>query len=188
MTRIVRLPFSRGQFKVGEFAAWLVKMGAQIGTPTNTYEVIRYRAYQAGGRKPATHIVYAKETGALTFTGKSQDHYEAFIRGDHVPGMFVSALDGVPNPDLPIVEKPSQAEKRRRKLVARDGDECWFCGRTMGDDVTIEHLVAKAKGGSNHIENFALAHKRCNALAADKPLVEKIAMRARMRAEAGAAA
>ena len=186
MSTIVRLPFDRGQLKVGPFAAWLVKMGAQVGTPTNAYEVIRYRAYSSGGQRAETHIVYAKESGRLTFTGKSQAHYEAFLRGEAVAGMFVSKLDGAPNPSTPKApDAPSLSAKRRNKLLARDGDCCWFCGVAMGDDVTIEHLVAKAKGGTNHLENFALAHRACNALAGDKPLIEKIALRARLRADAG---
>jgi len=67
--------------------------------------------------------------------------------------------------------------------LSRDGDECWYCGLEMGVDATIEHLVPKSKGGLNGLANYVLAHKVCNAAAADKPLVAKIEMRSRMRAE-----
>jgi len=178
------VPIRRAQFRTADFAAWLVKQGAEIGRQTNSYEVIRYRAYHLGSAKALTHIVYAKETGLLTWTGASRLHYAAFAAGMIYRGMFVSQLDGpVPAQPTPAPKTgPSKSERRRNRLLMRDGDGCWFCGLAMGDDITIEHLVSKSKGGSDQLANFALAHKRCNALAGDRPLVEKIELRAQLRA------
>lgn len=81
---------------------------------------------------------------------------------------------------------PRRAERHRAALLQRDGSDCWFCGRDLGDDITIEHLVPRSKGGVNHLDNYALAHAKCNQDAADKTLVEKIDMRARLRAEQAA--
>jgi 5-methylcytosine-specific restriction endonuclease McrA len=78
---------------------------------------------------------------------------------------------------------PSKAEKQRAKLLARDGDECWFCGDPLGDDQTIEHLVPKSAGGRNALANYALAHAKCNHDAADLPLIQKVEMRTRLRAK-----
>lgn len=176
------LPLVRGRFDTAGFAAWLVEQGAEVGIPTNPYEVIRYRAYRIGGKRAETHVVYSKDNGRLTFAGITRQHYEAFLSGDRVPGMFVSKLDGAPNPEPAESRKPSSTAKRRAKLLQRDGDECWFCGLAMGDDVTIEHLVPRSAGGPDKLANYALAHAKCNHAAADKPLIQKIELRAQMRA------
>jgi hypothetical protein len=174
------LPIRRKDFDVQGFLAFVAQHGGEIGTPTNPYEVVRYRAYWRGTKTSAVHIVYAKENGLLTWTGGSEGHYRAF-------------LAGTPMEELPCAEpkrakgKQASAEsagdKLRRKLIARDGGDCWFCGEAMGPDCTIEHLVPKASGGRNALANYALAHRRCNNDAADLPLVEKIALRARLRGE-----
>jgi 5-methylcytosine-specific restriction endonuclease McrA len=177
------LPIRDGQFDLPNFAAWLARNGAEIGIPGNPYEVIRYRAYVDGGRSPATHIVYRKETGLLTWTGETKAHYQQFLTGSV---LWPSAPR---DPDRPFLTTyPTEKAKRRlrgevtrEKLFERDGDECWFCGEPMGDDCTIEHLVPKSAGGRNMLANYALAHSGCNHRAANLPLVKKIAMRARLR-------
>jgi hypothetical protein len=185
-----QLPIRRQQFQMQEFCAWLTKMGAEICAPTNPYEVVRYRAYTVRGRKPVVNVVYAKDNGLLTFTRFSHHHYRAFIAGEHVPGMFVSKLDTVaaddPAREAVARKNYSTADrkaKQRADLLARDGSVCWFCGGEMGDDITVEHLVPKSKGGKNALNNYALAHQQCNARAADKPLVEKIALREKLRSQ-----
>jgi hypothetical protein len=183
------LPIRRAQFKTAAFAAWLAQNGAEVGMPTNPYEVVRYRAYHAGSNKPLTHIVYAKESGLLNFQGASAEHYQLFANGQTFARDY--ALGGsrnpfvVPKAEREAIAAPDQSKGqiRREKLIARDGDECWFCGIAMGDDCTIEHLVPRSAGGGNKLANYALAHAKCNHAAADKPLVEKIAIRERMRRE-----
>jgi len=182
------LPVRRSQFTVGGFAHWLTKNGAELTKTTNPYEVIRYRAYSVKSRRPLTHIVYSKENGLLNFQGLSREHYLAFLAGEEMPIIKVLASDRMMKPDVAAQtpksakDGPSLTSKQRAKLLARDGDECWFCGRALGDDITIEHLVPKSKGGGNTLDNYALAHAVCNHKAANKPLVEKIELRARMRA------
>lgn len=193
------LPIRRAQFKTADFAAWLARNGAEIGKPTNAYEVIRYKAWAGATKRAETHIVYAKENGLLTFTGASQAHYIQFQTGAqmyptpesnpfHVPrqargnppGGWVRP-DGGPFRKDAETSASAQA-KRRQRLIERDGADCWFCGVPLGDDITIEHLVPKSEGGRNTLANYALAHQRCNLQAANLPLVKKIALRAEMRA------
>lgn len=188
---VVSLPIRRQQFDTPGFAAWLAKHGAEVGVPTNPYEVVRYRAYAKGGKRPLTNIVYAKDNGLLNFQGQSAEHYAAFQSGEVVAGLFMSQFERDPatedrNPFLvPLADrKPAKQSKSaitRERLLERDGDACWFCGDAMGEDMTIEHLVPKSKGGLNGLANYVLAHKRCNAAAADMPLVAKIEMRAKAR-------
>lgn len=178
------LPIRRAQFRCADFAAWLASNGAEIGMPTNPYEVIRYRAYQPGRARAATHVVYAKESGLLNFQGASAAHYEAFLSGWSVTLRRLPADGGVFLVTPPADPDLSASAKMRKRLLKRDGDECWFCGVAMGEDVTLEHLVPKSKGGANSHTNYALAHRACNNAAADMPLVQKIALRERMRTEA----
>ena len=185
------LPIRRRDFDTQGFLAFLAENGCEIGKPSNPYEVVRYRAYWEGSKRPITHLVYAKETGLLTWMHGSQAHYRCFLEGAVLHGNkppFESQFDrSIPAQRLALSPKSprlSQGAITREKLLARDGDDCWFCGLAMGDDCTIEHLVPKSKRGANHPDNYALAHKACNHAAADMPLVEKIAMRERLRADA----
>jgi hypothetical protein len=177
------MPVRRAHFQCADFAAWLSMNGAEVAAPTNPYEVVRYRAFWCGSKRAVTHVVYTKDSGLLTFTSGSQEHYRAFLDGQPLEGQAPRAMAPVnPRPDKdPDAE--SKGDKVRRRLLARDGDECWFCGLAMGSDVTVEHLVPKSKGGSNRLDNYALAHRACNHLAADKPLVAKIELRAQLRKE-----
>jgi hypothetical protein len=173
------LPIRRKQFDVQGFLAFLAANGCEIGQPTNPYEVVRYKAYHAGSKRPHTQVVYAKETGLLTWTGATQGHYRAFLSGA-VLAAKAPPQGFAPEPTVPV----SKQAKVRAKLRARDGDDCWFCGEVMGSDCTIEHLVPRSKGGSDKLDNYALAHAKCNRDAANKPLVAKIAMRAELRRDA----
>lgn len=175
------LPIRRKDFDVQGFLAYVANEGGEVCKPTNPYEVVRYRAYWRGTKQAATHIVYAKESGLLTWMMGSKGHYRAFLAGAPMEELPEAA----PKSDPRLTQHrvlPKGAQIRQR-LLARDGDECWFCGKPMGDDCTIEHLIAKADGGRNSMSNYALAHQRCNQLAADKPLVAKLALRAELRGE-----
>ena len=58
----------------------------------------------------------------------------------------------------------------RKILLKRDGDLCCWCNEPVLFDVpdvhpkacSIEHVKRKSKGGSNSLDNLALAHKVCN--------------------------
>lgn len=164
------VPIRRDQFDVAGFAAWLAYNGAEIGIPTNGYEVIRYLAHAEGRRKPVTHIVYAKESGLLTFMPGTREHYAQFI-GIEGSGALTGEMGA------------SQRKNMRAAIIARDGKGCWFCGgATTSATESIEHLVPRSKGGPDALANFVLAHKSCNHEAADMDLGDKIALRDRKRA------
>jgi hypothetical protein len=180
------LPIRRKDFDVQGFLAFVAQHGGEVGTPTNPYEVVRYRAYWRGTNTSGVHIVYAKENGLLTWTGGSEGHYRAFVAGtpmDELPGAQPVDWDASRKNEKQLRSAKGKTAISREKLLHRDGDECWFCGLPMGEDCTIEHLISKAKGGRNVLANYALAHRKCNNDAADLPLVEKIAMRGRLRGE-----
>lgn len=176
------MPIRVQQFRLPDFVNWLVSNGAEIVQITNPYEVVRYRAYAAKKARAELNIVYRKDNGLLTFPRDTRKHYQAFLDGKTLTGVAIPKADRAKGGTI----APTKAEERRARLIQRDGSDCWFCGRDLGDDITIEHLVARSKGGVNHLDNYALAHAKCNQDAADKTLVEKIDMRARLRAEQAA--
>ena len=66
-------------------------------------------------------------------------------------------------------------------LRERDGDDCIHCGQVMvfgaktkgPRNVSIEHIIPKARGGPNKIYNFALAHFDCNQKRGCKPITQE---------------
>lgn len=71
------------------------------------------------------------------------------------------------------------ATVRRLKPVVIDvyGIRCWLCGKGIDlalfhphpGSFSIDHVVPRSKGGSNHISNLRPAHRRCNLRRGDRP-------------------
>jgi hypothetical protein len=61
------------------------------------------------------------------------------------------------------MRQPGRSE-RLAAVLARDGDTCVWCGRTLGGRVpaTTEHVVPKVRGGPAWVENEVAACRRCN--------------------------
>lgn len=57
----------------------------------------------------------------------------------------------------------------RSMILTRDGNVCAYCG---GYGNTVDHIVPRAKGGSNRWDNLITACVKCNAAKDDKMLVE----------------
>lgn len=57
----------------------------------------------------------------------------------------------------------------RSMILTRDGNVCAYCG---GYGNTVDHIVPRAKGGSNRWDNLITACVKCNATKDDKMLVE----------------
>jgi 5-methylcytosine-specific restriction endonuclease McrA len=68
------------------------------------------------------------------------------------------------------------------RLRARDGDDCWLCGKPINFDArpnsglapTREHLLAQTFGGPDKLENLVLCHAICNRRLASLPIKEKV--------------
>jgi 5-methylcytosine-specific restriction endonuclease McrA len=91
-------------------------------------------------------------------------------------------------PSAPSEISRNARKKRRKKdlrvsrLQERDGSECFYCGLPMeAIDISVEHLLSQAEGGNDRLSNLALAHRKCNALAADLPVVGKVLLREKLR-------
>jgi hypothetical protein len=70
-------------------------------------------------------------------------------------------------------------------LIARDGEHCryckikvrrnWMLDNRYDHDATVDHVIPKAKGGRNHMENYALACRKCNHTKGDRSVEEFMA-------------
>ena len=59
----------------------------------------------------------------------------------------------------------------RRNLFKRDRFMCQYCGRKpKPDELTIDHVVPRSRGGGSSWENCVLACTRCNHAKADRAL------------------
>lgn len=66
---------------------------------------------------------------------------------------------------------PERKRQIRKQKFAEQNGRCFWCNERMSlkstdkhGKVTIEHIEPKAHGGSNRLENLALAHSWCNLL------------------------
>lgn len=51
----------------------------------------------------------------------------------------------------------------QQQIWARDGFECQYCGRSMGEvQLSIDHFVPLELGGANDTSNYVSACKKCN--------------------------
>jgi 5-methylcytosine-specific restriction endonuclease McrA len=58
----------------------------------------------------------------------------------------------------------------KENVFKRDGFQCQYCGTQK--DLTLDHLVPKAKGGKTTWNNLVTACKKCNSLKGDYSLEE----------------
>jgi len=67
-------------------------------------------------------------------------------------------------------------DEKRAAIYHRDGWACAYCGRGLvgphrvsGSGLTLDHLIPRSQGGSNHETNLVTACGTCNSSRQDKP-------------------
>jgi len=64
---------------------------------------------------------------------------------------------------------PRHVRLSRRNIYLRDNMQCQYCGRTPpNDELTIDHIVPRSRGGKTVWTNVVLACARCNTLKGDR--------------------
>jgi hypothetical protein len=65
--------------------------------------------------------------------------------------------------------KALQAKRwMREQVIARDGLTCQYCRRELHPrEATLDHRVARSKGGPDSLDNLCIACGRCNGRKAD---------------------
>ena len=79
------------------------------------------------------------------------------------------------NPHRPRKSRKSQKQDKRELLFEICGGCCPNCGRPLQNKrskerdsyMTIDHVVAKSNGGTNHLYNLAPLCRRCNMKKSD---------------------
>ena len=141
-----------------QFRTGLVSAGAEMLAPTNPYEVLRFRTVHGVG------VIYRNASG------REKWNEQALLAKQHLNERRGSLAP------VRVVGRRKDAGTVNA-LIIRDGADCFFCRDPLGSDITVEHLVAIAHGGPNHISNLFLAHEACNRRAGHLSAPEKIAMR-----------
>jgi 5-methylcytosine-specific restriction endonuclease McrA len=52
-------------------------------------------------------------------------------------------------------------QRKRERILARDGYICWLCGLPGAD--SVDHVTPRVRGGDDSDENLRAAHGRCNS-------------------------
>jgi 5-methylcytosine-specific restriction endonuclease McrA len=65
---------------------------------------------------------------------------------------------------------------RREQVFARDGYRCVYCGGIFpADELTVDHVQARVRGGDRSGGNLVTACTRCNVLKGHRKLAEFLA-------------
>lgn len=149
--------------RLEKFKGYIEKRGAKVLESNNPYEVIRFKIYGE------LNIIYRNKWGNLTFSG------------DQCKQAYVKWKDG--KNWTPPNRKRQRLTSRKLKLAKRDGLMCFFCGEVFKDTqfLTIEHLLSFRHGGTDNINNLALACEPCNTKLGSKSITEKIILRDQLR-------
>lgn len=142
------------------FERFITDRGGEVLAPTNPYELIRFKT------ATATAIIYTKASGRITFHGGSKSAWEAFLKGSSWTAGNKTK------------RKKGGASVVIRSLIRRDGCLCFYCGTEVQDeDASVEHVVPLNAGGTDHMANKVLAHKRCNGEAGHLSVINKVRLR-----------
>ena len=69
----------------------------------------------------------------------------------------------------------SRSQQKKKDAAKLQNGRCFYCTLRMPhDDMTWEHLVARAHGGNDKWRNLRVAHQKCNVLVADAPVSIKL--------------
>ncbi|HZQ01377.1 MAG TPA: HNH endonuclease [Reyranella sp.] len=159
------------------FRAFLAERGCDVLAPTNKYEALRFK------RAGRTNVIYRKANGRYTVVGNDVElAVAAFTSAERRGRRGIKVTMAIP-PAVQARRAKLRGSAVHKALIARDGDRCFYCGRRLGDDQSREHLVPAAHGGSDRLDNLALAHHACNVKAGELGLVDKIKLRDRLRSK-----
>lgn len=90
-------------------------------------------------------------------------YWRGILSRDEV-NIEIAAIDAANAAYIAGKGKGGFTAKLRDRLIDRDGEDCWLCCEPLGEDRTIEHKIALARGGTWAFDNLALAHRSCNQL------------------------
>jgi len=142
------------------FERFVFDRGGEVLAPTNEWELVRFKT------ATSTAIIYTKANGQLTFFGGAKSAWDAYLKNR--PWSAGNKTK----------RKRKPASVGIRSLRLRDGDACFYCGLHVCDETaSIEHVVPLNAGGTDHIGNKVLAHRKCNSEAGHLSVIDKVKLR-----------
>jgi 5-methylcytosine-specific restriction endonuclease McrA len=141
------------------FVVWLRENGAEIMEPTSEYEIARWRT------RKGVSVVYKNRHNVISaYSGmEAEKALDCFLHKK--PWRACKAV------------KYNGRNSTKRQLLLRDGENCFYCNKPLGEDMTLEHLVPRTAKGPHHMANLVLAHEACNREATTLSVAEKVRLR-----------
>jgi len=66
------------------------------------------------------------------------------------------------------IKKAKSGIGKRKKIYMRDSYTCGYCGEPCGENLTLDHVIPKSKGGTSHYSNLLTSCRKCNNEKDDK--------------------
>lgn len=83
------------------------------------------------------------------------------VNGNKTPVYFVGGVDG----------GPWAAQTALKNAFEKHGGHCHYCKKAIKKtEFSIDHVEAKAKGGSDSLQNLVISHKNCNLAKGQMPI------------------
>ena len=142
-----------------KFKNWLTARGVEIIPCTNEHEDVRFKGREIG-------VLYKSGKVANEYTLEA---FRCFIENKRWDGKPVNT------------GRYRNYKNEKAKLLQRDGSDCFYCGKSMKDDISLEHLIALSSGGQNSLSNMVLCHEKCNQEVENKPISEKVKLAIKKR-------
>jgi len=126
--------------------------------------LIKRPVLQLNAAYEATRIVTVKR--ALTLITKGKAVVELAGDREIYPGIFIPSVIRI----LTYRHVPLRMQIVTRKNInIRDGYKCAYCGEKFrGDELTLDHILPKSRGGKDTWDNLISADKKCNHRKADR--------------------
>ncbi len=71
---------------------------------------------------------------------------------------------------------PGAKAQRRRRIFARDGHRCVYCGKVLPEELlSLDHVEPRRKGGDHSDGNLVTACRPCNRAKGGRPAWEYLA-------------
>jgi len=68
--------------------------------------------------------------------------------------------------------KPKKNSFSKKKVFIRDSYTCCYCGKKTKEDLTIDHIIPKSRGGKTDFLNVVTSCSKCNTKKGNKTLNE----------------
>jgi hypothetical protein len=76
------------------------------------------------------------------------------------------------NKDTKYIAELKTVRYSRKNILTRDEYTCQYCGHRKKDEMTLDHVIPRSKGGDNSFTNLVTCCKDCNLKKGNKTIKE----------------